>query len=301
MIRPLTNNQYQSIEFYLSNDHFNNIYLIHALQTYGVESKNAIFFGAFKNKKIVGVLYIEIIEGLRFGSLCGDSNKILKQLGRYALKNGINVLTGKKDYITPIIEEQHDRNDLVEQYDFYRINPNQLIGRYEYPVQRAIMDDIPILIDLYKTSELGNTKKKDRRVIELEIKRTMKYESGYFFIKSHGRAVSVSRIVAETDKVGVIDGSTTLPENRGQGMHPSVRTAGFEYLFQKDKIGLGYIRESDSIMHKMIKKTGGTFIEKWLIVLVNQKPNSIQIFKKSCATLYRGVHNYLRDRRVFRF
>lgn len=289
MIRPLHNNHYQRIESYLDNDHFYNSYLIHALQTYGVESKHAGFWGALENSKIVGVLYIECIEDVRLGSLCGDTNKILRQLGRCALKNGVNVLTGKKANLTPVVEGQRDRFTIEGQYKFYQLSPDQLKGRYDYSVHKASENDISILVDLYKTSELGNNKDKNRRVIESEIRRTMKYESGYFFIRQNERATCAARIVAETDKAGIIDGATTRHENRGQGMYPSVRTACFEYLFKKNKIGLGYIQDSDKVMHKIIEKNGGVFLEKWLIVNVNKRMHLQKIKNKLQRIIHRSI------------
>jgi hypothetical protein len=75
MIRRLTSDDDRPVEAYLNNDHINNVYIIHALKTYGIESKHAVFWGAFENGCLCGVLYFEYVEGIRLGSFYGDGTK----------------------------------------------------------------------------------------------------------------------------------------------------------------------------------------------------------------------------------
>lgn len=271
MIKQLKDKDFDAILAYLETDHINNVYPIHALQTYGLESQKACFWGAFFNDRMVGALYFEKVGNVRLGSVCGDSSRILGQWGKHVIQNGIHVLVGKKDYIRFIIEEHPDRFVIEGRYDFIQMFRGQYTGHYDYPVQTASEAHISALVDLYKTSELGETRLKERKEIESEIRRTLTYESGYFFVEQDGRIVSAAKIIAETDQYGIIDGATTLPECRGQGIYPSVRTVCLEYLFQKGKIGLTYISEDNTAMKKIVKKTSGSHVGKWMIVNAKKK------------------------------
>lgn len=280
MIRRLSNDNYQAVETYLDKDHINNVYIIHALKTYGIESKHTVFWGAFENGCLCGVLYFESVEGIKLGSLYGDSRKTIIQLGKKCLHQKIDVLVGKEDYFIPMIDKNPLRYKIEGKYDYYQITADQFKGFYDYPVKHACNDDVSMLVELYKNSELGGNINKSRSIIETEIQRVIQYESGYFFVEQNGCAASAARIVAETAKYGVMDGSTTLPEFRQKGMYQTVRTSCFEYLFQKGKIVLEYVDEKNYIMHAIIKKTGGTIIDKWLIVLLKEKPHIKKIVKR---------------------
>jgi len=282
MIKQLNNKDYDRIYEYLDKDHINNVYPIHALQTYGIESQHAAFWGAFKRDQLLGVVYFERVANIRLGSLCADSKKILKKLCSVIFENRIHTLVGNQRYIRPIIKNQMDVFVIEGSYDFSLIRPDRFSGHYDFPVQSATEEHVSALCDLYKTSELGGSKNKSRQEIESDIRRTLSYESGYFFVERNNRILSTAKIIAETDKYGIIDGATTLPECRGQGIYPSVRTACLNYLFQQNKTGLTYIDERNKAMQKVVQKTGGVFVDKWIIVNVRKKKKSFtQRLKKS--------------------
>lgn len=287
MIRRLKSENHQAVKVYLEKDHINNVYIIHALEMYGLESKHAVYWGVFENSHLSGILYFEIVEGIRLGSLCGDDNKAIIQLGKKSLQQEIEVLVGKEDYFIPIIEKYPHKFKIEGRYDYFQITADKFKGSYNCPVKFACVDDVSMLVELYKNSELGQNMNKKRSVLETEIRRAMQYELGYFFIKQNGCATSAARIIAETDKYGVIDGSTTLPEYRGHGMFQIVRTSCFEFLFQKGKTGLGYFDENNPIVRAVVNKQGGTIIGKWLIVNMEKKPDiKISVKRKLRHLIY---------------
>ena len=55
MIRLLTQQDYDIVQSYLDKDPLNNVYLIHGLQTYGLESKRVTFWGALAMALTAGV------------------------------------------------------------------------------------------------------------------------------------------------------------------------------------------------------------------------------------------------------
>jgi len=277
---------------FLDDDHLNNCHLIHAVQKYSLESIHASFWGAYNGRQLQGVLYTEDVESGRFGSLAGENSKALANLGKFASRSGIEVLAGKSNYIIPAISRLRSQYVIGGHYHFYKIHSGELVGRYDHPVHKATKDDIPLLVELYKNSELGGNRNKSRERIEHEIRRAMKFESGYFFVEKDGRAVSAARILAETDRVGLIDGASTLPEYRRQGIYQCVRTACYEYLFQKGKTGLGYFRKSDIVMHRVIDKYGGTIVTDWTIAYMNKRTGQRQ-------QLIRGLLR--RSKRVLRY
>lgn len=256
----------------MERDPLRNIYLIHGLQTHGLASEHVTFWGAFNAGQLEGALFADNDYEHRFGSLAGDSPKVLACLGKYALKSGIRVLAGKRAYIQPAIQSLPSRFRLIgiEHLDLLQVHPEQLLGHYDYPVRVAGKDDIRLLVELYKHCELGGMKSAEE--VEHEIRRAMTKGGVYFVHEMEGRAVSAARIFPQTDLAGIVDGATTLPEFRGRGIYPSVYTACSEYLFQRGKARLGLVNEANINMHKVICKCGGSFTDKWLIVAFTRKP-----------------------------
>lgn len=173
-------------------------------------------------------------------------------------------------------------------YDFYQVSPEDFTGCYDYPVRKATTSDIPMLVEHYQNSDWVNYRGQDPAIIELEIRNTMEFESGYFFIESDGKVLSVARIVAETDRAGILDESSTLEEFKGKGMQPNVRTACCQYLFQKGKMAVGYIRDTNTSMRRVFSKTGGNFASRWQIVHLKRKPRLRE------RILPFGLRNYIR-------
>jgi len=272
MIHFLTHQNRDRVSSYLDQDPLHNIYLIHALQNCGLKSEHVTFWGTSNGDQLEGVLFADNDYTHRFGSLAGDNAKVLARLGKFALKSGIRILAGKDTSIQPIVENLPAQFLIthVEHLKFYHVYPEKFRGRHGYPVQRATRDDIPLLVELYKNYELGGRKPPEE--IEREIHKAMDKKGNYFFLKSQGRAVSAARIFPQTDRVGMIDGATTLPEYRGRGMYACVRTACLEHLFEQKKIGVGLVNQNNATVQRVVNKQGGSFIAQWLIVRFNKRP-----------------------------
>jgi predicted GNAT family acetyltransferase len=272
MIRQLDLADHDLVQAYLDRDPLHNIYLIHGLQTHGLDSAHVTFWGAFNEDRLEGVLFADNDYRRRFGSLAGDGPTVLARLGKLALKSEIRTLAGKSACLQPVVENLPSRFLVtqVERLNLYKIHPGELVAHHDYPVRWATTDDVPLLVELYKNYEpVGE---KTVQEVEQEIRKAMDKGGDYFFLESGGRAVSAARIFPQTDRAGMIDGATTLPEFRGRGLYPCVRTACFEHLFEEEKIGLGLVSENNTIMHKIVEKYGGTFIAPWWIVLFKSKP-----------------------------
>lgn len=272
MIRLLTEQDHDLVRSYLDKDLLHNIYLIHGLQTYGLASEHVTFWGAFTHGQLEGVLFADNDYEKRFGSLAGDNAKVLACLGRFALKAGIKTLAGKKAYIQAAIQRLPSQFRMIgiEHLDFLEVHPEQLVGHYDYPVRVAEKDDVPLLVELYQDCELGDMESAEE--VEREIRRAMAKGAAYFVHEVEGRAVSGARIFPQTDRAGIVDGATTLPDFRGRGLYPCVYTACSEYLFQRGKARLGLVNETNTNMHKVIRKCGGSFTDKWSIVVFTRKP-----------------------------
>lgn len=272
MIRLLTQQDYDIVLSYLNQDPLHNIYLIHGLQTHGLESGHVTFWGAFDDDRLEGILFADNDSRPRSGFLAGDNPRVLGRLGKFALESEIKQLAGKSTYIQPAIENLQSRIRIhVKHFHFLEVYPEQLVHRYDYPVRAATEDDVPSLVELYRNYEFSNKSRTDEE-IEHEIRRTMDESGGYFLIELEGRAVSAAGIAPETDRAGTITAVRTLPEFRGRGMYRSIRTACFEYLFEKGKIGLGLILDTNATMKKIVNKYGGSFTAEWLIVRFRERP-----------------------------
>lgn len=289
MIRLLNQRDHDSIQPYLDEDHFHNLHLIHALRRHGLESKHATFWGTFKANELTGILCAQVSDGVRFGSLTGNSDKTLSQLGRFAHKAGILTLIGRDSYIIPAIKHLQSWVIQERHYTFYKIEPEMWKGRYGYAIRKATLDDIQLIVEHYKSADYGGFSQTSREEIECEIRRAMQFESGYFMIKQAGQAVSVARIIAETDRAGILDAASTLAEFRCRGMSSCLQTARLEYLFRKGKIGVGYVRDSNSAMHKIMRRCGGFSIGKWLILNLRKR---LPLHKRIIPSrLLRGIRN----------
>jgi len=280
MIRALTQRDYDAARLYLGRDPLNNVYLIDGLQTYGFDSEQATFWGAFDNDRLDGILFVNDDGRHRIAYLAGDNPEVLARLGRHALKCDVDTLFGKSNCIEPaanVIE------DLAPQVEIQRTrghlsvtpHPGQLVGRYDHPVRKATRDDIPSLVAFYSSDELKGYSGKRPEKLERDIQRAVD-RSACLFVESEGRVVSATRIDPETDQAGVIELSATLPEFRGRGMYSSVRTACVEYLSSKGKVAIGVTADSNIAVHKVVEKMVGSFIEPWLYVRIKKKYPLIQ-------------------------
>ena len=104
MIRLLTEKDHELLQAYLGKDPLHNIYLIHGLQTRGLASDHVAFWGAFNGEQLEGVLFADNEYRSHFGSLVGESRKVLASLGRLALRSGLRTLAGRSTYLQPLVE-----------------------------------------------------------------------------------------------------------------------------------------------------------------------------------------------------
>jgi hypothetical protein len=273
-VRSLTQEDHGIVRSYLDKDPLFNIHMIYGLQTYGFDSQHAEFWGAFGGDGLEGILFTDVLladydSSPRFGCLTGDNPQALARLGKLSLKTGTAFVKGKSAHIQLAAGELSPRvrNLRLTRWNFYRADPGQSPLRYGYPVQVAARDDIPALLELYKNSEFGRP---DLRHVEFEVQKAVE-RSTCFFVELEGRVVSASMIAAETDRAGIMNYATTLPEYRGRGLHLCIRTACCEYLFGQGKVALGVFSESNDAMHSIVGKYG-SIIGKWSIVYFTRKP-----------------------------
>ena len=268
MIRLLTSQDTNITRAYLDRDPLNNVYLVHGLQTHGLESRWARFWGAFVGGHLEGVLLVDNDSRPRAGYLTGDNPDVLARLGKRALKAGARRLLGKSTNVQPAasaVEDSYRRVE-IQRTDghLWEVHPGQAVCYYDYPVRSATRDDIPLLVALDKNFEFAGSRRTDKEV-ERDIRRAID-ESACFLIELEGRAVSAARIDPETDRAGVIESARTLPEFRGRGMYPCVRTACVEYLSRQGKVALGVLRDTNVAMHKIVDKCGGSLTDPWLAI-----------------------------------
>ena len=273
MIRILTQQDFETLRTYLGKDQVQNIYLIHRLQTYGLNDKNLTFWGAFEQDGLEGVLLIDNTRDENVvGYPIGDNSDILTRFGKLAFECGVNKLIGEKSNIELAIEEL-DLNSKAKivNLNFIKINPDQFVPCHNHnnDVRIARNSDIPLLVELYRDFEWKKKNRSDSEV-KREIQKVMDESGKYFLFEIEGRAVSANRIFPETDKAGISGSSRTLPEFRGHEIFLSVQTASMEYLFKQRKIAVGFIEESNSSMLKVVvNKQGGIIVAKWLVVNFN--------------------------------
>ena len=274
MICLLTQQDYDVTQAYLDRDPLNNVYLVHGLQTHGLESKRATFWGVLDRGRLEGVLLVSNDSRSRVGYLAGDNPDVLARLGKRALKAGAKRLLGKRAYVQPAVAAVEDSYPRVEIQRtpgrLWEVHPGQAVCHYDYPVRAATRDDIPLLVALDQGFEFASSRRTDEE-IERDVRRVID-ESACFFIELEGRAVSIARIDPETGHAGVIESARTLPEFRGRGMYPSVRTACVEYLSEQGKVAIGVIRDTNTAMHRIVDKCGGSLTEAWLAVRFKQRP-----------------------------
>jgi hypothetical protein len=152
MFRLLTQQDYDIVRSYLDRDPLNNVYLIHGLQTHGLESKHVTFWGAFDHDRLAGVLSVNNDKRPREGYLAGENPEVLARLGELALKANVNRLFGKSNCIQPAVaavENLRPRVEIRRTYGhLYEVHPGQAVCHYDYPVRAATRDDIPLLVEL---------------------------------------------------------------------------------------------------------------------------------------------------------
>jgi hypothetical protein len=272
MIRLLTRQHDDVVQSYLNRDPLQNIYMIHSLQTHGLESGLVTFWGAFDDDQLIGVLCVDNGSQRRFGCLAADNPGTSARLGQLAVEAKVRSLLGKDTYIQPAVEDLSLRIRIgVGYFSFYQVRPEQLVRFYDHPVRAATEEDIPLLVQLYRDWEFQRRNRGEEK-IEREIRRVMDESGHYFLIEIEGQAASAARVFPEIDQAGLIDAARTLPAFRGCGMYPCVRTTCFEYLFEQGKIGLGFFEETSTSMTRVVSKQGGTVVARWLNVDLKEKP-----------------------------
>jgi len=272
MMRLLSEKDHSLLQEYLGKDPVQNIYLIHGLQTCGLASDHVAFWGAFNNGQLGGVLFADDDYETHFGSLVGESRKVLASLGKLALRFGVRTLAGRSTYVQPLIENVPARFLVTstERLDFLIVRPGELkTRRCDFPVRAATSEDINLLVELYKDYELSGCKTTEET--EREIRRAMGKGAVYFVCEIEGRAVSGARVFPQSDMAGMIDGGTTLPNFRGRGIYPCVRRACYEHLFELGKTGVSLVNVANVPMQRIIDKQGGRFVGQWLIAVFRRK------------------------------
>lgn len=274
VIRPLTRRDDDIVRSYLEKDPLDNIVLFDGLAIHGLDDDHAEFWGAFRSDRLEGVLFSEFTRfdfenSPRIGSLAGDTPEVLAQLGMTALKTGVKALKGKRAYIEPAAEalSRRVRKSLLTHWHFYETDPAMVPSCHDHPVRVATRDDIPRLLELYEGFEFGS---RDPRHHEFEVRKAVD-RSTCFFAERDGRAVSGVMIVAESDRAGMTSYTRTLPEFRGTGIYRSVRTACFEYLLRRGKVGLAAVKRSNAVVNEMMGRSS-SIRGQWSTLFFSGKP-----------------------------
>jgi hypothetical protein len=272
MIRLLAQDDRDVALSYLGRDPLNNIYLIHALNTYGLCDSRVAFWGSFGGTQLDGLLFLDGDGVTRAGYLAGDRPEALARLGKRALDSGAKALVGKRSYVEHAMKnlKAPDRGS-VKPLKLYRLSPENVVRYHDYAVRMATENDIPLLVELYRGYEFSLKDRTDKE-IEREIRQAMRLDGVYFVLESDERIVCAARVFPETDQAGMIGAARTFPAYRGRRMYPSVRTACLEYLFRQEKTGVGLILDTNASMLKVNERQGGVVVAEWLIaeLKVNQ-------------------------------
>jgi len=274
MIRELNISDYEIIRSYVNKDKVLNIYLDYWLQTCGLDNKNVNFVGAIDGSRLYGVLLIANTYKGKIGYLGSPvvhKGSVVLDLVNYGRSVGMKRIIGEKLNFEPTLVELRLRyKTRINKLNFYTVLPDSFNSYHDYSVRIATKNEIHLLVELYKQFEY---RKKNRSADEAkrEIENVMDESGKFFMAVKDGRAVSAAKIATETDKVGIIGSARTSPEYRGRGIYLSVRTACFEYLFNKGKIGVGFFEDKNVNVHKVLKKQGGSISNKWLIINFGRK------------------------------
>jgi hypothetical protein len=274
MVRKLKKSDYDILRSYIDKDKILNIYLDYWLQTSGLDNENVNFVGAIDGSRLLGVLLIANFYKGKIGYLgypVTRNDRIVLDFVKFGRSLGMSRLIGEKLTLEPALEKLRLRyKTRTNSLNFYRVLPGSFDSYHDYSVKIATKSETELLVELYKQFEYRK-KKRSADEAKREIENVMK-ESGIFFMAVvDGRAVSAAKIATETDKAGIIGSARTLPEYRGRGIYLSVRTACFEYLFDKGKIGVGFFEDKNVNIHKILKKQGGFISNKWLIINFGRK------------------------------
>ncbi|MBC7250180.1 MAG: hypothetical protein H5T62_07835 [Anaerolineae bacterium] len=108
-VRRLVSEDYEQLRLYLDREPLFNVSLIHGLQTYGLESERAQFWGAFEGDRLDGVLLTEALwadheNSPRFGCLTGSGAEALVSLARLPARLGLRLLKGRKEHFDVAVE-----------------------------------------------------------------------------------------------------------------------------------------------------------------------------------------------------
>jgi predicted GNAT family acetyltransferase len=260
-----------AVQRFLQQEPLDNLYLFHALERRGTASGG--FHVALHQGQLAALLCVDDPARPSVGYLAANPTNTcvsaLAQLGKLAAENGPRVLMGKRRYVESAITGLELRAE-PELLHFYRADPDRLERYCEYPIRVATRDDIPRMVELYRGYEYSRQNRDDGE-IEHEIRTAMEESGVYFVLEQENRIVSAARIYPETSLAGLIGAARTLPEFRGQRMYLSVRTACFEHLFQQQKTGLGLVMHTNTNMHRVLEKQGGTILDDWCIARLRSK------------------------------
>jgi hypothetical protein len=293
----------QAVQAFLEQDPLSNLYLIHGLRLEAEQSSAApTFWGAWQQGQLIAVLYVDRESRPPIGHLaaCQSSalgeREALAYLGALAVdRAGARVLNGPKTDIEPALARLAGRTR-VKRAHFYQVTaldgngstdgvPGAPLARYsEYPVYTATCDDIPGLVELYRGYEFRRQNRTDDE-IRTEIEWTMAHSGTYFCVRDPdaqpGQIVSAACIYPETDRAGMIGAARTLPAYRGRRIYLSVRTTAFEHVVGQGKTGLGVFLDTNTSMHRVLERQGGTVLGEWWITHVQPKYSLVERIRRS--------------------
>ncbi|RLI58066.1 MAG: hypothetical protein DRO93_10230 [Candidatus Thorarchaeota archaeon] len=143
-IRQLIPEDYDRAYSYLNKEPLFNIHIIHGLQTHGLESERARFWGAFQGARLGGVLFTDALwadhrNSPRFGCLFGDDSEGLARLGRLSAKRGLKLLKGERSCIQAAAEglASHVSRRHMKDWYLYKAEPERSPLCFDHPVRVA--------------------------------------------------------------------------------------------------------------------------------------------------------------------
>lgn len=295
------------VQEFLGREPVHNVYLIHGYATRTSRTPTETeFWGAWHEGQLIAMLYVDHGGTPKTGYLTGNSGdaratkQALAHLGILAVKKShVGSLTGLKPHIEPSVAKLGDRA-LVTSLHLYKVDPARFLHYSDYPVRLATREDLPQLTELYHGYEYRRQGRSDAEIIH-EIEHTMSLSGTYFVLDWPGdspgeetQIVCAACIYPETDQVGIIGAARTLPEYRGRGMYPTVRTAAFEHLFRQGKTGIGLIVDTNTSMHHVLEKQGGTILGDWWTVRIRPKHMRAQRIRRRISRQARALLPRLR-------
>jgi predicted GNAT family acetyltransferase len=269
------------LQMLLEKDRLHNIHQLFDIERNGLAEDQNKFWGIFEGDQLHSVFYSEHFYPGGYGLLASEQPDNALPLLDFAFRNDLNSVIWSTPCPQRIVDLYQSKLATVHRWRFYKCGPNHLNPSYQYPCRRATPDDIDELAELYADYEFGahggSTDK-----LRSHIKQNIKNGGTYFCIELDSKIVISAMVYCETSYGGIIGSARTLPEYRRRGLYKSLRTACFEYLFEKNKIGVAFFVESNFKIQKLIEKQGGEFLEDWIVFKNrSEKPRSINsIYEK---------------------